>query len=196
MPGFVRSVIDGMEAARIDWRARLAAFLTDRAAMDYSWKRPNRRTLHTGFYLPSLQPDGIDSLVWFVDTSGSMNKPAFHAMAAELQAMLDSGWIARVHMVQGDTGVRHESTFEAGETISLDVYGNGGTDFRETMQHIAETYSDSVCMIGFTDMDISREKLGIDPGLPVIWAIWGPSNEFERKAAIPEFGECFPMAAD
>jgi predicted metal-dependent peptidase len=194
--GAAKSIIDELAQARIDWRGALRDFITDRAAVDYSWSRPNRRHIGSGLYLPSLQPDGIDSLVVFEDTSGSMNKPAFMAWRAELQAMLDSGWIGQIHVVQGDTKLQHAATYQTGDIMPPDVYGNGGTDFRDCMAYIAENHADSAAMLGFTDMEVDPERIGLDPGLPVLWAIWGNARTFPARAAVAPFGEAIPIRAD
>jgi predicted metal-dependent peptidase len=194
--GAAKSIIDELAQARIDWRAALRDFITDRAAMDYSWNRPNRRHIAAGLYLPSLQPDGIDSLVFFVDTSGSMNKPAFMVARAELQEMLDSGWIGRIHVIQGDTRLQHAATYESGDIIPADIYGNGGTDFRDCMAYIAENHADSAALLAFTDLEIQPEKIGDDPGIPTLWLVWGNARTFPARAAVPQFGESIPIRAD
>jgi predicted metal-dependent peptidase len=191
--GHAKSIIQELDRPRVDWQSILAEFVTDRIAQDYSFRRPNRRFLHSGFVFPSLVPDGIGELVLFGDSSGSMDLRAWRAILGNVQSMLDSGMIARVHMVQGDTRLQHARTYETGESIDPQTYGGGGTDFRDCMAHIAETYPDAAACIAFTDMEVRRERIGDDPGIPVLWAIWGPANLYRERAARCPFGEAMPM---
>lgn len=194
LPGYARDMIADLDRPRVDWRSALADFVSDRIALDYSMSRPNRRYISAGFYLPSLVPDGIAEIVLFADSSGSMNRPAWSAILAELSAMLDSGAIARLHVVQGDTRVQHVATYESGDLPSRQTYGGGRTDFRDCMAHIAEHFPHAAACIAFTDMEVSPERIGEDPGIPVLWAIWGAMRDYPEKAGRVPFGE--PMALD
>lgn len=192
MPGYAKSVIDQLNRPRVDWRSILADFVNDKITADYSFSRPNRRFLNSGFSLPSLVPDGIGELVMFGDSSGSMDGTAWSALLGEIQGMLDSGFVSRVHMVQGDTKLCHVAEYETGDFISAKAYGGGGTDFRDCMAHIAENYGHAAAMVAFTDLLVDQDKIGDDPGLPVLWAVWG-SSAYDKYRVKPEFGETMPL---
>lgn len=193
MPGHIKSIVDDLNRPQINYREALADFINDMIQSDYSFSKPNKRYLGTGFSMPSLVPDGVGEIVLFTDTSGSLNKRAHKACMAELQAMLDSGFIARLHVIQGDTALTHAANYESGETASLEIFGGGGTDFRDCMAYIAREHSDAAAMIAFTDLEVKPAKIGIDPGIPTLWAVWGPSTRYEAKTKLPQFGECMPI---
>lgn len=187
MPEFAERIIAEIKAAKVDWHAVLAEFITSRVSTDYSFSRPNRRFLHTGFALPGAVADAVNHLVIAFDSSGSMNDRMVQAGASEAVAAMEGGKIARLTVIFADTIVQAVQEFEIGDDIRLQPKGGGGTRFDATFRYIAEHCDDAAAVIYFTDLKCNH--WGVEPDCPVLWAVHGDSRQYAALAAKAPFGE-------
>ena len=120
---------------KIDWRRAFAAQVrsgidTVLGAVDYSYRRPSRRTgtpLGRAVILPALvQP--VPRIAVVVDTSGSMSEPDLAQALAEINGILRSNGIGRnrLTVLACDTAVR--TTQEVFSASHIQLSGGGGTD--------------------------------------------------------------------
>src|SRR5690606_8727657 len=72
---------------KVDWRAVLRRFLSERAKTESSWARPKRRFLGEDLYLPSLGGVKMGRLVVAVDCSGSVNQKLLTDFSTEVNAI-------------------------------------------------------------------------------------------------------------
>jgi predicted metal-dependent peptidase len=187
VPGYLRDMLAELAEPRQDFRDLLADFIDSRVACDYSFSRPNRRFVHAGFYLPGVTVDGLEHVVFAVDTSGSITAPMIEAAAAEIVGALESGKIQRLTVLMADTRVCSVSEFSKGDDIKLVPAGGGGTDFRATFQWIADNAPDASAVVYLTDLQVT--EFGQEPAAPVLWATHGDSRRFRELAARVPFGE-------
>lgn len=190
MPGMFKRILDEISSpdasAILD---RLTDFIDSRVALDYSFMRPNRRFLHAGVILPGAVVDGLEHLIFAVDTSGSIDSHMLNVAAEKVIGALESGKVERLTVVFADTHVRHVQEFALGDDVAgqLDARGGGGTRFDKTFEWIEANAPDATAVIYLTDMECNH--FGRDPGMPVLWAIHGDSRNFDRLAARAPFGE-------
>ncbi|WP_460450319.1 vWA domain-containing protein [Alsobacter sp. SYSU BS001988] len=170
LPGYVQEIIADLDtaAARVDWRAELRRFADESTVRDTSWSRPNRRFAWQGVTLPGSVAIAPSHLVAVVDTSGSMDRAALRAIAAELQSILDEGAAERVTIIDCDTRVNAAETFATGDTIRADFKGRGGTKFSPAFAWIEEHAPDASAILYLTDLDC--RDFGPEPAAPVLWA--------------------------
>jgi predicted metal-dependent peptidase len=158
---------------RIDWKAILRRFVQQFASADYSWRRPNRRYVAAGVYLPELRADSMPAIVVAVDTSASTQEvlPVFRA---ELQSIVDECQPEATIVIMADAAVHRVDRFERGEPIEFNVEGLGGTDFRPVFDHAHREQLSPACLIYLTDGD------GIFPDepseYPTLWAMTAPDG--------------------
>lgn len=173
LPGSLRRLVEDIKAPREDWRARLRRFVQSKFSSDYSWRRPNRRYLHTGLYLPSMIADGIGPIVIFRDTSGSTFDPAIQAaFNAETGAVISDAKPASVHVVDVDTAVCAVTEFEHGQPFDPPPFhGGGGTDFRPAFDWLEQQEISPCCVIYLTDLYGTFPD--VPPSVPVLWAVVG-----------------------
>lgn len=186
MPGNVGRMLKEISEPVVDCRALLADLIDSRVASDYSFLRPNRRLIAHGFYLPGSVIDGLQHLVWAIDTSGSMDQTMLDNSAAEVVGAMESGKVQRLTVLFCDTRVAAVQEFDKGDEIKLVPAGGGGTRFSPVMQWVEENAPDATALIYLTDMECS--DFGQDPGIPVYWAIHGDSRQFDRLASRAPFG--------
>ncbi len=102
--GLARICGEAIEPA-VNWREQLREFINRPVRADYNWKRPNKRHIHRGLYLPSNRSQQIGHIVAAIDTSGSITDATLTRYASELADIADSGSIARISIVYHDSAV-------------------------------------------------------------------------------------------
>lgn len=185
LPGFLKRLVDELNAARVSWRDVLARFVDDAATRTVDWSRRNKR-FNGDFFMPGSKADSVGCVAVAVDTSGSIDDATLGAFTGEIQAMLDDGRVERVSVVFCDAAVRGTQEFTAGETVVLDMDGGGGTSFAPALAHIAEHCPDAAAIVYLTDLEGYGDCFGPEPSVPVLWAVQGS----QRRAP---FGEVVPL---
>lgn len=181
LPGFLARLVDELNASRVSWRDALAEFIDDSAERVTCWNRPNKRFQGSGFILPGSTADSVGDVGVVVDTSGSVDDRTLAAFQSEVQGVLDSGRVERIHVVYCDSKVQGRAEYERGDLIALDCPGGGGTRFDVGLAALPETVAAAVYL---TDLD--SRHWGAPPEFPVLWAVIGP-----KRAA--RFGRVLPI---
>lgn len=163
-----------------DWKALLARFVQNAAKADYSWKRPNRRYLSAGVWLPSLYSEQMRPIVVAIDTSGSVGEAELQVFVSELNGIISAARPERTHLLWADAEVAGVQTFELGDPIVCVPKGGGGTDFRPVFDWVREqTEDEPACLIYLTDMYGTFPSEA--PGIPTMWVatsdVVGPFGE-------------------
>lgn len=175
-PGHVAREIERADHPPQDWRETLRAYFDGGATTQETWARPNRRFIGGGLYLPGRQRDGVNRVVFMIDTSGSVCyfPGALEAIRVETQSALDEGIIDQAVVLYGDTRVTRVDEYRGGDEIEFDPRGGGGTVMRPLFNYVAEQVDDASLIVAFTDLEIEPEsELGPEPHCPVLWAAVG-----------------------
>jgi predicted metal-dependent peptidase len=168
-------VLDNVGKSNVRWQDVTRSMMTEASAADYTYRRPARRFISAGLYLPSLRTDALGGLAIGFDTSGSMGKRECDQIAAELQTIISDLQPAFVEVVYCDSSVAHVERFERDDELVLHPKGGGGTRFKPVFDHFAETGEHYCGMIYFTDMEGDLRECS-EPEFPVIWADIGRSH--------------------
>lgn len=184
MPGDLGRIMGELNRPRIPWRETVDRFVDNAAQSVTSWNRPDKRFLESGFFMPGRQRHSVSALVAFLDTSGSCNDAHVAAFGSEVQAILDTGRVERLHVVYVDSKVQGWQDFEAGDVVNLEPRGGGGTRFDVAWDHMRSHCPDAAAAIYLTDLD--SKHFGRDPGIPVLWCVQG------TRTRAP-FGEVIPL---
>lgn len=122
---------------KVDWRAQLRDFVrtTCRKMEQSTWRRPNRRFLHQGIIMPTMQGKQIKSLGVCVDASGSMfggSPSPFQRVMSEIDGLTKQLGIDTLHVIYWDGAVCQHETYTpttVGNWINVTKpRGGGGTD--------------------------------------------------------------------
>jgi predicted metal-dependent peptidase len=135
------------------WHQKLERFFTGRMNQDYSWKRPNRRFVGRGIYLPSMSPTpSMGPLSVVIDTSGSIGQHELNFFGGHLNRIIETCRPERVVVLYVDSEVCHVDTFEPDEwPVTLKPHGGGGTDMRKGWAWTAKHEPDVDALVLFTD---------------------------------------------
>ena len=183
VPAGIRRTLDGVAEAGVDWREMLRRLWSETIPADYSWIRPNRRHIWAGLYLPGVMRDGVGEVAIAVDCSGSVNSRQLRLFEAEVRSILEGQRPRRVYVLYFDAVVHKVETFEAGQRVSLDPVGGGGTEFGPCFEWLDEHGVVPQTLVFLTDLYGSFPSS--EPVYPVLWASTGG-----RKAP---FGEVIPL---
>lgn len=181
IPGGLEQLLDKFLNPVVPWRSVLAQFMTDLTTEDYTWSERNRRYTHV--YMPSLEliPEGLESLAFFLDTSGSITDPAIERMNSELKYIWDTLKPKKLTIIQFDTKIHDVRVLNEGDDFKeLKVYGRGGTSMVEVREWI-EKNSPTAAII-FSDMECApMERPSRD--IPILWAVIPGGS-----AQLPDYG--------
>jgi predicted metal-dependent peptidase len=173
---------------KVDWRKVLRDFLTETCAGrdESSWRKPNRRYLGEGIYMPSMVGTTVTELVVGFDTSGSIfGGVEMTRFVSELSTIVNDIKPQKCRVVYWDTAVLGEQVFEDGQFAvqSLKPKGGGGTDASVLFDYIRTNNINPQAIINFTDGyvgDWGRSST------PTLWAItsstrspWGTTIQLE-----------------
>lgn len=172
-----------------DWREKLHAFVDNSVDTDFSWSRPNRRFIHDDMYLPGQVADGLSTLGFVVDTSGSVDDKTLGAFFGQLNAAREAIGIERVVVVYCDKKVKRVDEYGADEEVEKRPVGGGGTNMAPAMEHLRAF--DCNAVICLTD-GIFRRPLDVAPGAPTLFCVYGGADEapstFGESIKLPPVG--------
>jgi predicted metal-dependent peptidase len=170
LPLGIERIVDQITHPAIQWqdvlRQRIQQII-DRN--DYSWRRPNRRYISQGIYLPEIRSEKLPAGALLWDTSGSMDNQNDRAMiAAECANIIDECRPEKLYVLYWDTELHGCDEFEPNDKIEFHPVGGGGTDFSGVFDYMEKEGIDPAFFIGITDMyAMFPDK---EPDYPVIWA--------------------------
>ena len=166
-----------MLETKVDWREALREFIsTTCAGNDYStWRRPNRRFVSSGYYLPSGISEQVGELVIAIDTSGSIGMRELGQFLGEVKAICDTVHPSCIRVLYWDTAVCAMEKYVGSEidniVSSTKPSGGGGTNVECVPQYLAEHSITPQAVVVLTD-----GYLGSSWGqwtVPVLWCIVG-----------------------
>lgn len=171
---------------KIDWKRVLQDFIFDVVqGKDYAtWRKPNRRYLAQGLYMPSTVAESVGELVIGIDTSGSISEDILSRFLSELVGIVKTTPPDKIHILWWDTTVQKHDIFVPDEydsmLIKIKPAGGGGTDVNCVCNYIKDNNLNPVAVINFTDGYL-YDGFG-QWSCPVLWAI------VDNKACVPPMG--------
>lgn len=172
LPAELEKLVNQALKPKVDWKKALREFIQETAKTDYTFRRPNRKTMVHDMYLPSLTGNEIPPFLLVFDTSGSIyhSKETCEIFASEINGIIEELCPAQVVVAYADTRVVDHTVLEQGEPLDLKLKGGGGTCFEQPMQWANEFDEvDFAGVIYFTDLYTNNfgncEK-------PTLWAVY------------------------
>lgn len=150
VPSDVRRMYEELTAPKVDWWKIITRKMTKYARDDWSLRRPNRRHLHQGLYMPSLYNEVFGSIAFGFDVSDSMSQDELSlcvAVSKNIRAMLKP---ETTYIMSFDVEVHECDELKAHHPFTkLELIGGGGTDVNPFLELCIEKKPD--VMIIFTD---------------------------------------------
>lgn len=180
--------------AQVNWREVLREFITATCTgHDFStWRKPNRRYVGHGIYMPSGISEQVRDLVIAPDTSGSTFAPGvLPAFLSEAKAICDMVKPERVHIIYWDTKVCRAEVYQRSELDNMinstKPKGGGGTMVECVSEYMQANNIKPQAVIVLTD-----GYLGGSWGQwssPVLWCV------IDNKSANPSVGKVVHIKA-
>ena len=171
---------------QVDWREVLREFVqTTCAGTDYStWRRPNRRYIGAGAYMPSGISESVGELIVAVDTSGSIGQRELSVFLSEIKEICDTVHPEAIRLLYWDTEVCADERYVGAECDDLakstKPAGGGGTDVRCVTDYITQEQIKAQACIVLTDGYLYGGWGQWN--MPVLWTI------MDNKNASPDCG--------
>lgn len=153
LPLALARAVDEVLSARLPWQALLERFMARCARDEPAWRRPNRRFIASGLYLPTASAETrIGTVVIGIDTSGSIADHALSVFVHEVNDIVQACNPELVVMVYCDTAVQRVDRYTP-EDFPLQAHpeGGGGTDLREVFEWVKRDGTAPDCLLLFTD---------------------------------------------
>lgn len=163
-------------APKVDWAEAMRDFVvTLCGGKDIStWRRPNRRLLDSGIYLPSHISESVGRVGIGVDTSGSVGGPVLTRFLSEVAAVAQVVKPEVIDLLYWDTRVAAHEKYSEGQyemlAQSTKPKGGGGTKPSCVTDYLAANRIKPECFIMLTDGEVGRDWGGVWP-CPVLWCI-------------------------
>ena len=165
IPGEVDLYLEELLNPKLPWNVILRDYVNEITKNDYSWSKFNRRYL-PDFYLPSLNDNGLDHILFYTDLSGSVTDEQVRVYISEIYAIWEQLKPKRITLCTFDTAIRNEYEIEDGFDLStLKFTGRGGTSLYPVMAHAKEHKPNLIVV--FSDLDCT--PMTEVPNHEVIW---------------------------
>jgi len=171
-PGEAVRLVEQGTGGAVPWSVLLQRFLRRSfGRTEWDQRRPDRRMLEEGFWLPQAKQEKRGTLVVAVDTSGSMDAALLSEFMGEVRRLAEIA--PETTLVIADAKVQ-----EVVEPGAVDAYlrrgrlkGGGGTDHRPVFKWVEESGIQPDLFVGLTDL-FSRFPSEA-PSYPVLWVVEG-----------------------
>lgn len=188
-----REISDLLEPV-VRWQDELMEFVTSncKGTDDYTWRRFDRRYIANDLLMPSVISETLTTLVFAIDTSGSITQEMLSYAASELASACQSVVPESVVVLWWDTAVHGQQTFNDTQYANiadlLKPQGGGGTRASCVFEYISKHNINAQAVVVLTDGYVeSHVNHPADYYAPTLWLVtentrWRPS--FGRKLMI------------
>lgn len=178
LPGTLREMIDGLLNPRVDWVAFIRMEVSNALNNpEPTFRKLNRRALvSTGLIMPGRQGTASGTIVYTVDTSGSISQHEAKVAITELKVLGEEFTPEHLYILWVDSKVAHVDYIEdmndldgiIERCMSEPLPGGGGTDMTKTFDYIDKYGIEPDTCIIFTD---GYTPFGEEQDYPVVWAV-------------------------
>jgi predicted metal-dependent peptidase len=168
VPAGIQRLIKDMTEPKISWRQLIRQEIQSIIRNDYSFTRPNRKSMHSGAILPGMRQDTTIDVAIAVDMSGSIGTEDASTFLSEVKGIMDQYEDFSIHLWCFDTQIYNYVKItqdNSHELLDYEPQGGGGTDFDINFQFMLDEGIEAKKFIMFTD------------GYPC--GSWGPEDQVD-----------------
>lgn len=180
-------VLGDMLQTKVRWQDALREYLQATCAGNEfsTWRKPNRRFVASGIYMPSGISEIMGELVVAIDMSGSIGPQQIAQFMGEIVGICDTVKPETVRLLYWDTQVCQDEKYAREEQATLvettKPAGGGGTSPSCITDHMRSESIKPQVVVVLTDGYVGGDWGGEWP-CPVLWCIVG------NKSAVPAVG--------
>ena len=153
-PAGIQRMIKDMTEPKMDWRTLVRQEIQSIVRNDYSFTRPNRKSMHSGAILPGMKEATTIDVGIAIDMSGSIGTEDASTFLGEVKGIMDQYEDFKINLWCFDTSVyNHQeiSQDNAHDLVEYEPQGGGGTDFDVNFEFMKEQGFVPKKFIMFTD---------------------------------------------
>ena len=184
IPAGIQRLIKEMTEPKMNWRELLRMNLESTIKSDYTWMRASRRGWHMDAVMPGMKPDEMIDIALAIDASGSMDEGMLKDILSEVQGIMDSFPVYKIHVVSFDTQTYNPQQYDSDNLDSIvdyEVQGGGGTSFECFYEYFKENDITPHRLVVFTD-GYPGGSWGDENFCEVTWILHGTTT------IVPPFG--------
>jgi len=189
LPGSIERIIEEMLDVSTPWHDHLERFFQGRQRDGISWRRPNRRFLSGGVYIPGVNyVPRMGEIVIGVDTSGSIGQRELDEFNAHVNRILHTCNPEKVTVIYCDRHVNSTAEYEPDDfPVTLKLQGGGGTSFKPVFDYIDNNSMEPEVVVYLTDGEGDQSQFTSKH--ETVWLTthnenftWGTVIKFESEA--------------
>ena len=155
LPGAIEDLIKEIRTSKVDWKAYLRETMLSNYPDDYTMRRPNKKFMDYGLYMPTMEGYEVGTIAVGLDTSGSVSHDEMVDFLAELNEITVEFNPSRVLLMYTDWDVAKVEEYGPGEEIdTLNTRGGGGTSFVPVFDYLKKEGIVPDQLIYFSDMEV------------------------------------------
>ena len=153
-PAGIQRMIKNLTEPKMDWRQLVRQEIQSIVRNDYSFTRPNRKSMHSGAILPGMKEATTIDVAISIDMSGSIGEVDATTFLSEVKGIMDQYEDFKINLWCFDTDIynHQEITHDnSDELTNYEPQGGGGTDFEVNWTFMEENGIRPKKFIMFTD---------------------------------------------
>jgi len=154
VPAGIQRMIKDLTEPKINWRDLVRQEIQSIIRNDFSFTRPNRKSMHSGAILPGMKEATTIDVAIAMDMSGSIGYEDATVFLGEVKGILDQYEDFRVNLWCFDTEIYNhkEITHDSSEDLlDYEPQGGGGTSFEVNFEFMKDRGIAPKKFIMFTD---------------------------------------------
>ena len=154
VPAGVARLIKEFTEPKMDWRELLHQQIQSIIKSNFSFSRPNRKSMHSGAILPGMMNEETIDVCASIDMSGSISDDMAKDFLSEIKGIMDEYKDFKLKLWCFDTSIYNYAEFtgdNADEILEYKPKGGGGTDFDANWEYMKEEQIEPKKFIMFTD---------------------------------------------
>jgi predicted metal-dependent peptidase len=153
-PAGIQRMIKNLTEPKMDWRQLVRQEIQSIVRNDYSFTRPNRKSMHSGAILPGMKEATTIDVAISIDMSGSIGEVDATVFLSEVKGIMDQYEDFKINLWCFDTEIYNHQEISHDNSDDLIDYvpeGGGGTDFEVNWTFMEEQGIRPKKFIMFTD---------------------------------------------
>jgi predicted metal-dependent peptidase len=154
VPAGIQRMIKNMTEPKMNWRQLVRQEIQSIVRNDYSFTRPNRKSMHSGAILPGMKEATTIDIAVGMDMSGSIGDEDAKIFLGEIKGIMDQYEDFAVSLWCFDTEVYNFQKIthdNSDDLVNYEPQGGGGTDFEANWRFMEENGIQPKKFIMFTD---------------------------------------------
>jgi len=154
VPAGIERLIGKLHESKVNWKNMLQRYVLSHIPYDYTYSRPNKKSISAGYYMPDYVKEKIEVCIG-IDTSGSIGTKEVTDFVSEIIG-LSKSYQNRMEMniICHDVDVKSDLRISNGniEKIKqIKVIGGGGTSHKPIFEHIKQKHRNCKVAVFLTD---------------------------------------------